>query len=459
MSLMTSYPQSHNAEDHAVADLIQFLRFASVSTDPVHQQDTSNCADWLVMKLNGLGLATEKHETPGHPVVVARNEHKPGRPTVMIYGHYDVQPADPLDLWKTPPFEPRIEDGVIYARGSTDNKGQILAHIHGVQQALAEDKELPVNLIFLIEGEEEIGSPNLKPFLEAHRDALQCDVVAISDTGMVGRGQPTFTYGLRGIAAMELRVTGPAVDLHSGIYGGSVANPATALARLLATLHDAEGRVAIEGFYADVQPLQTWERDAWKKLPMTDAELLELTGSPATFGEAGYTSVERTDGRPTAEINGMASGFQGEGSKTIIPSKAMAKLTFRLVPNQQPAKILDLAEAHLRKHLPPGVELTIHKGHSGDPYLTDPHSGAGKAAQRALETTFAGAEVALIREGGSIPIVQTFKDVLGVETLLLGLALPDCRAHSPNENFPLENFHAGATMSRNLLKELAKGIS
>ena len=217
--------------------------------------------------MTGLGLATEKHETPGHPVVVARNAHREGRPTVMIYGHYDVQPADPLDLWKTPPFEPRIEDGVVYARGSTDNKGQILAHIHGVQQALAEDKELPVNLIFLIEGEEEIGSPNLGPFLEAHRDALRCDIVAISDTGMVGRGKPTFSYGLRGIAAMELRVTGPAVDLHSGIYGGAVANPATALARLLATLHDAEGRVAVEGFYAEVQPLQEWERDAWKSCP------------------------------------------------------------------------------------------------------------------------------------------------------------------------------------------------
>ncbi len=452
-----SYAQSTTTEDHAVADLIQLLKFASVSTDPAHKQDTSNCADWLVKKLSGLGLAVERHETPGHPVVVARNEHQAGRPTVMIYGHYDVQPADPLDLWKTPPFEPRIEDGVIYARGSTDNKGQILAHIHGVQQALAEEKELPVNLIFLIEGEEEIGSPNLKPFLEQHRDALRCDIVAISDTGMVGRGKPTFSYGLRGIAAMELRVTGPAVDLHSGIYGGAVANPATALARLLATLHDAEGHVAVEGFYADVQPLQDWERDAWKKLPMTDAELLELTGSPETFGEKGYTSIERTDGRPTAEINGFASGFQGEGSKTIIPAKAMAKLTFRLVPNQDPAKILEQVEAHFRKNCPPGVELTIYTGHSGDPYLTDPHSGAGKAAQRALETTFPGTEVALIREGGSIPIVQTFKDVLGVETLLLGLALPDCRAHSPNENFPLENFHAGARMSRNLLKELAKG--
>ena len=444
--------------DHATADLIQFLEFPSVSTDPARNKDTAMCADWLVIKLNGIGLKAEKHETPGHPVVVARNEHQPGRPTVMIYGHYDVQPADPLDLWKTPPFQPRIEDGVLYARGSTDNKGQILAHIIGVQQAIAEDGALPVNLIFLIEGEEEIGSPNLKPFLEQHKDALKCDLVAVSDTGMVGKGQPTYTYGLRGIAALEVRITGPSVDLHSGIYGGAVANPATALARLLGTLHDADGRVAIEGFYDDVRPLQDWERESWKKLPITDETLLQLTGSPELFGEKGYLALERCFARPTAEINGLGSGYQGEGSKTIIPAKAMAKLTFRLVPDQDPAHILELASAHLKKHLPPGVEMSFYLGHSGNPYVNDPHSKAGEAAQRALRATFEGAEPALIREGGSIPIVQTFKDVLGVETLLLGLALPDCRAHSPNENFPLENFHAGARLNRNLLKELAAGV-
>ena len=274
---------------------------------------------------------------------------------------------------------------------------------------------------------------------------------------MVGKGQPTYTYGLRGIAAMEVTITGPSVDLHSGIYGGAVANPATALARLLGTLHDGDGHVAIEGFYDEVRPLQDWERDAWKKLPITDEVLLQLTGSPELFGEKGYLALERCFARPTAEINGIGGGYQGEGSKTIIPSKAMAKLTFRLVPDQDPAHILELASAHLKKHLPPGVEMSVHTGHSGEPYLTDPHSSAGQAAQRALRETF-GAEVALIREGGSIPIVQTFKDVLGVETLLLGLALPDCRAHSPNENFPLENFHAGSRMSRNLLRELAKGI-
>ena len=452
---MSPYPQSHTAEDHAVADLIQFLKFPSVSTDPAHNHDTEQCADWLVTKLSGMGLKVEKHATPGHPIVVARNERREGRPTVMIYGHYDVQPADPLDLWKTPAFEPRIEDGVVYARGSTDNKGQILAHIIGVQEALAADGELPVNVVFVIEGEEEIGSPNLGAFLREHRQELACDFVAVSDTGMVGRGKPTFSYGLRGIAAMELTVTGPSVDLHSGIYGGAVANPATALARLLATLHDDRGRVAVAGFYDDVRPLQDWERKAWADLPLNDKTLLELTGSPELFGDAEFTAVERCFARPTAEINGFGSGYQGAGSKTIIPSHAMAKLTFRLVPDQSPEKLMELVEAHLHQHCPPGVQLTIHTGHSGEPYFTDPHSAAGQAAQRALRETF-DAEPTLIREGGSIPIVQTFKDVFGVDTILLGLALPDCRAHSPNENFPLENFHAGARLNRNLLRELAK---
>ena len=444
-------------ETAAVEDLVQFLRFPSVSTDPTKAAAVGECADWLVTKLTGMGLKAGKHPTPGHPVVVARNEHRDGRPTVMIYGHYDVQPADPLDLWKTPPFEPHIDGDVIYARGSTDNKGQILAHIIGVQEALAADGDLPVNLIFVIEGEEEIGSPNLGAFLREHRDELACDFVAVSDTGMVGRGQPTFSYGLRGIAAMELTITGPAVDLHSGVYGGAVANPATALARLLATLHDDRGRVAVEGFYDDVRPLQDWERKAWADLPINDQTLLELTGSPELFGDQEFSAIERCFARPTAEINGFGSGYQGAGSKTIIPSKAMAKLTFRLVPDQAPERIIELVEAHLEKHCPPGVKLAIDSGHTGNPYLTDPHSAAGKAAQRALRETF-GAEPVLIREGGSIPIVQTFKDVLGVDTILLGLALPDCRVHSPNENFRLENFHAGARLNRNLLRELAKSV-
>ncbi|MBV9658170.1 MAG: dipeptidase [Verrucomicrobia bacterium] len=447
--------------DPAVADLLAFLKFPSVSTDPARAGDVRDCAGWVANKLRAIGLLAEVHDTAGHPVVLGRSTpHRADLPTVLIYGHYDVQPADPLDLWHTPPFEPRIENGVVFARGATDNKGQILAHIRGVEAALLGTSangfpELPVNVIFLIEGEEEIGSPNLEPFLREHREELQCDVIAISDTTMVGTAIPTFTYCLRGLTALEVHVTGPAMDLHSGIFGGAVANPATALARLLASLHDADGHVAVAGFYDAVQPLADWEREAWKALPLNDEHaLLALTGASATFGEAGFTSIERFSARPTAEINGFASGYQGEGSKTIIPAKASAKLTFRLVPDQDPAKIQALVTEHLFTHCPPGVKLDVVPGHSGRPYACDPHSAFGQAAQRALRHTFPGKEPALIREGGSIPIVTTFREVLGVETLLLGLALPDCRAHSPNENFPLANYFAGIRLNQVLLREI-----
>lgn len=437
-------------------DLFAFIRFPSISTLPERAGDVAACAQWLGAKLNALGLQAEIHATGGHPIVVARNQHVAGRRTVMIYGHYDVQPVDPLAEWTSPPFEPVVRDGVIYARGSTDNKGQILAHVLGVGETLREKGDVPVNLIFLIEGEEEVGSKHLETFLAAHREELKCDIIAISDTGMIARDTPTFTYGLRGVAAMEVRLHGPATDLHSGIYGGAVANPLTALARLVATLHDADGRVAVAGFYDDVAPLQQWERDAWARLPFGDAEILAVTGSPALFGEAGYTSVERLWARPTVEVNGIGGGFQGAGSKTVIGREAFVKLTFRLVPGQRPADIMAKVRAHLEKHCPPGVRIEIEDGHSGEPYATDPHSAFGKAAQRALARTFPGRETALIREGGSIPIVNTFKKILGAETLLLGLALPDCRAHAPDENFPIENFEAGIRLNRTLLEELAR---
>jgi len=438
-------------------DLFSFIRFPSVSTEPCHAGDVAKCAQWLVAKLTAIGLKAELHATGGHPIVTARNEHKPGRRTVMIYGHYDVQPVEPLAEWTTPPFEPVVRDGIIYARGSTDNKGQILAHILGVGETLREKRELPVNLIFLIEGEEEVGSKHLAAFLSANREALRCDLIAISDTGMIAPRTPTFTYGLRGITAMEVRVHGPSIDLHSGIYGGTVANPATAIARLVATLHDARGRVAVPGFYDEVAPIEQWERDAWAKLPFGEKELLAVTGAAEPFGEEGYTSVERAWARPTAEVNGIGGGFQGTGSKTVIPREAFVKLTFRLVPGQRPADILAKVRAHLLAHCPPGVRLEISDGHSGDPYLTDPHSADGKAAQRALAASFPGQPLALIREGGSIPIVNTFRQILGVETLLLGLALPDCRAHAPDENFPVENFEAGIRLNKALLEELARG--
>jgi len=340
--------------------------------------------------------------------------------------------------------------------GAADNKGQIFAHVLGIEETLREKGKLPINLVLLIEGEEEVGSAHLEEFLLAHRDELRCDVIAISDTGMIAKGTPTFTYGLRGIGALELKVTGPASDLHSGIYGGAVANPAAAVARLVASLHDAHGRVAVPGFYDDVAPVADWERAAWAKLPFGDADLLKVTGAPSLFGEEGYSSLERVWARPTAEVNGIGGGFQGVGTKTVLPQKAFAKLTFRLVPQQRPDDVMAKVKAHLREKCPPGVHLEISGGHAGEPYLTDPNSADGQAAQHALRRAFPGKEIALIREGGSIPIVNTFKKVLGMETLLLGLALPDCRAHAPDENFPLANFYGGIGLNRALLEELAR---
>jgi acetylornithine deacetylase/succinyl-diaminopimelate desuccinylase-like protein len=437
-------------------DLFSFLRFPSISTASEHAGDVLACGQWLQQKLTDMGLSTELHETPGHPVVVAHNAHLEGRKTVLIYGHYDVQPVDPLELWDTPPFEPVLKDGRIWGRGSTDNKGQMMAHVLGVEKTLQENGELPVNLIFLFEGEEEIGSPNLVPFIEANKEALACDIIAVSDTGMVARGVPTMGYGLRGITCCEVTVKGPKGDLHSGVYGGAVANPATAVARLVASLHDSEGNIAIEGFYDDVKPLENWEREMWAQVPgVSDQDIIAQTGAPEVFGEPGYSSAERLWARPTAEVNGIGGGYQGEGSKTVLPAEAMAKFSFRLVPNQDPADISKKVKAHLEKHAPTGVTVEVEVGHDGKPYYSDPHSAFGKAAQTALEKAF-GKQPVLIREGGSIPIIKDMQDILGADSLLLGLALPDCQIHAPNENFWVENFEAGIEMNAILLQELAK---
>jgi acetylornithine deacetylase/succinyl-diaminopimelate desuccinylase-like protein len=441
--------------DNYLEEFYSFLRFPSVSTDQKYADKVRDCAAWVSEKLEKIGLESRVVPTPGHPIVWARNKHRNGRPTVLIYGHYDVQPPDPLELWDSPPFEPVLKNGYVFARGATDNKGQILSHILGLQETIEKNGDLPVNVDLVIEGEEEVGSQNLGKFLSDNRDALKCDVVLVSDTGMIAPKTPTISYGLRGVAALEIKVTGPQMDLHSGIFGGAVANPAAALANLLAGLHDADGGVAVPGFYDDVAPLQDWEREAWRKLPIdSDAEMLKETKAPALFGEKGFSTLERIWARPTAEINGMGSGYQGPGTKTVLPSHAMAKLTFRLVPNQKGDAIVDLVKKHLQKNLPPGVTLEMTSGHSGPWYLTDPHSNFGKAAQRALKKAF-NKDAALIREGGSIPIVSDFRKILGVETLLIGLALQDCRAHSPNENFPLENLDAGIRMNQAVLQELA----
>src|SRR5881409_933582 len=335
--------------DNYLEEYYSFLRFPSVSTDDQYKEKLVECARWLVQKLTSIGLETQLVPTRGHPIVWGRNQHQPGRRTVLIYGHYDVQPPDPLELWDSPPFEPVLKNGYVFARGATDNKGQILSHILGIQETIEQNGDLPVNLHLVIEGEEEIGSVHLGGFLEENRGALKSDVAVISDTMMIACGVPTLSYGLRGVTALEVKVTGPKMDLHSGVFGGAVANPITALAQLLATLHDREGRVAIAGFYDRVAPLEDWERKAWQKLPISpDKEMLRETGAPALFGEAGFSTLERIWARPTAEINGIGGGYQGRGTKTVLPSYAMAKLTFRLVPNQKADVIVALVKKHLQ---------------------------------------------------------------------------------------------------------------
>jgi acetylornithine deacetylase/succinyl-diaminopimelate desuccinylase-like protein len=443
-------------QNEPVEELKAFLRFPSISTQPEHAPDLDSCAEWLREKLSSIGLEAAVHSTPGSPVVVAVTPRDPAKRTVLIYGHYDVQPPEPLEGWTTPPFEPRIEEGRIYARGAADNKGQILAHILGVAETLREKGSLPVNVIFLIEGEEEIGSPNLEEFLREHREELACDLVAISDTAMAPGNKPALTYALRGIAAMELVVRGPARDLHSGLFGGAVANPVTVLSRLIASLHDENGRVRIPGFFDAVRPLEPWERTAASDLEKAsggDDAIRELAGVTQLVGEKGFSTIERIGARPTAEVNGIGGGYQGAGTKTVLPKEAFAKLTFRLVADQDPAVILAAAEEYLRSQTPPGVLLEVITGHSGAAYQSDPNSPDGLAARKALAGAF-GAEPLLLRDGGSIPILATLKEILGVDSYLLGLANPDSRIHSPDENMLIENFLGGIRMNRRLLEEL-----
>ncbi len=437
--------------------LATLLRFPSISAQKEHAQDVSDCADWLVAKLAGMGLDAKAHKTLRHPIVTAYSVKEEGKPTVLIYGHYDVQPVDPIEEWHSDPFEPEVRDGKIYARGATDNKGQLFAHILGVEELLKQNGgQLPVNVIFLLEGEEEVGSGSLSTFIKEHKDELACDVIVVSDTGMASPDTPTFSYGLRGLAGAEIIVKGPSADLHSGCFGGAVANPITALAELIATFHDEEGRVAVRGFYDDVAPIATWERSMWATVPgMSNDELATLTGVDTVVTEAGFTGAECIFARPTLELNGIGGGYQGEGSKTIIPAYAFAKISCRLVPGQTPERITDLLEEHVKRHAPKGVRVEFKRGHGGNAYACDPHSEYGRAAQQALEEAF-GAKPVLVREGGSIPIIEEMKRVLGADALMLGMCLPDACIHSPNENFPVELFRKGIEMSQILLRRLGQ---
>ena len=443
-----------------IGELFDYIRFPSVSAQPQHRQDLKACADWLVQRCEQIGLEARLCPTEGHPIVVAKtprarsNSHR--RPHYVVYGHYDVQPPEPFELWKSPPFEPRLENNAVFGRGASDNKGQNLAHFKAIEAYLKTGTPLPCDLTFVIEGEEEVGSKNLAVFLRKHRAELQCDAVVISDTGMPARGVPAMTYSLRGIAAVEITLHGPSRDLHSGVFGGSVENPAMALCQMLGSLRDRRGKITIPGFYRDVQPLSAYERKQFTRLPFSKREYQKLLGVPKLFGEHGFTPFEQRAARPTLEINGLTSGYQGEGSKTIVPAWARAKLTLRLVPTQNPRRILTLLQRHLKRICPGTVRMEIRAGHGADPYWVSPTGSLARAGMRALKLAF-GRDPVLLREGGSIPIVNEFKRILGVDTLLLGLALPDDNFHSPNEKFDLDCFAKGQLMSAYLWQELAGG--
>ena len=437
-------------------ELCEYLRFPSVSAQPAHRKDLAQCARWLERHCRGMGLQAKLRPTSGNPVLLASTPKVKGsgKPHYIVYGHYDVQPADPFDLWKTPPFEPRIQGRSLIARGASDNKGQHFAHLKAVEAFLKTGTDLPCDITFLIEGEEEVGSDNLPRFLTQNRALLKGDGVVVSDNGMPGLNQPSLTYALRGVVAMEIELRGPNRDLHSGIYGGAVDNPAMVLCQLLARLRDARGKIKIPGFYAKVRPLKAFERKQVSQGRETDASLARFLGVPKLFGEAGYNHVEQRTARPTLEINGLTSGYQGDGSKTIVPSWARAKLTFRIVPDQDPKEIVALVQRHLQRVCPPTVTFHLEPGHAGNAYQVAPDGPQAQAALRALRTAF-GTKPALKREGGSIPIVEDFKRRLGMDTLLLGLALPDDNPHSPNEKFNLDCFETGMAMSAHLWRELA----
>lgn len=455
MQAVLDYLQTH--QKRFVQELCDYVKFPSVSAQPKHQADMKACANWVVAQCKAIGLDAKQCPTAGHPIVLAKTVAKKGtkRPRYMVYGHYDVQPPEPFDLWKTPPFEPTIQGRSLFGRGSSDNKGQNLAHLKAVEAYLRTGTELPCDLVFVIEGEEEVGSKSLADFLVANRKALACDAVIISDTGMPDVRHPALTYALRGIAAFEVTVHGPNRDLHSGIFGGTVDNPAMALAQMLAQLRDKNGRVAIPGFYDGVRELSAYERKQFARLPFKESDYRKFLGVPALYGEKGYTPLEQRSSRPTLEINGLTSGYQGEGSKTIVPSWARVKITTRLVPDQDPERIMRLVKGHLKKIAPKSVRVEVEAGHGAEPYLVSPESPRAQAALGALRDAF-GCEPVLMREGGSIPIVNQFKQILGAESLLLGLALPDDNAHSPNEKFDLDCFAKGQAMGALLWQRLAK---
>ena len=424
-------------------ELIEIVSIPSISTSPEALPDMQRAAEWMAAQMRSLGMKNVQiMPTKGHPVVYGESlEAGAGKPTMLIYGHYDVQPAEPLDLWKTPPFEPQQRGDNLYGRGASDMKGQVVASLKAIE-ALARTGKLPINIKLLVEGEEEIGSPSLEAFIKENKHMLACDFALNPDTGMIGAEIPTITYGLRGLAYFELRLRGPQHDLHSGLYGGAVHNPAQVLCELVAGMHDAQGRVTLPGFYDDVRALEEKERAALERLPMDDAFYLQQTGAPALFGEAGYSATERVGARPTLEINGLLSGFTGEGSKTVLPAQAMAKISMRLVPDQDPAKVYQQLISYLKQHAPPTVKWEVSTMAGGPASIADLQMPSVSALSQALEETWGKAPL-YRREGGSVPVVAQFQKILGVESVMTGFGLPDDNLHAPNEKIHLPTFYHG----------------
>ena len=442
--------------DRHLAELREWLAIPSVSTDPERSADVRRAADWLRDRLKRAGCTTvEMHPTGGHPIVYAEWLGAPGRPTVLVYGHYDVQPVDPLHLWTTPPFEPTVRDGKLFARGASDDKGQVIIHVNALEAHLRASGDCPVNVKFVIEGEEEIGSAHLEPFLREHLKRLACDAVVVSDTAMFAKGVPSICYGLRGLTYLEIAVRGTDRDLHSGSFGGAVINPANALVGILAGLKDARGRVTIPGFYENVRRLTVAERRAYRALPHTDRKYMKAIGAPELYGEHGYSTLERLWARPSLDINGIWSGFTGEGAKTVIPAEAHAKVSMRLVPDQTPTEIARKAAAYLRKLAPKAVQVTVRDLHGGNSWIAPTDHPALEAAGVAMRRAF-GKKPVFVREGGSIPIISTFERLLRVPAVLMGIGLNDDNLHAPDEKIDIDQFERGNVAAAFLFEELGR---
>jgi acetylornithine deacetylase/succinyl-diaminopimelate desuccinylase-like protein len=440
MQTWKAYQDKH--QQRFLDELLELLRIPSISSDSTHKGDMMICAEAVKKSLLDAGVTkAEIFPTKGHPVVYAEKIVDASKPTVLVYGHYDVQPVDPLNLWHSDPFDPTIKNGMIYARGSADDKGQFFMHVKALE-IMNQTGPLACNIKIIIEGEEEIGSPNLGLFVSSHKDLLKADVIVISDTAMISLDTPSIEIGVRGLSYIQLEVTGPARDLHSGVYGGAVANPATILAQMIASCHDANNHITIPGFYDDVLESSAEDRKKMAAAPFNEKDYMEDLGIKALWGEKGYSTNERTGIRPTLEINGIWGGFQGEGAKTVLPSKASAKISARLVPNQSSKKITDMLLQYFRKIAPPGVSVNAFEEHGGEPYMTPLDSLAYRSAEKAIEASF-GKKPVPVRGGGSIPICALFEKELGIKIVFMGFGLDSDNLHSPNEKFNIANFYKG----------------